>query len=297
MQNKITATKMLIFLPDNNDQHTVIYLFVCPFIIYFPRLTQIPPQNCTTVRPLLAIGQLGGCCENICHSSFNEAPCWPSCAKWRGVFLCVISTWTRCNTDISLERGEVQFPRICVWMRLSVMSQTQPHWLLETPCCTTLSASWMQDIVKMQFEVTCEAEWYTKPRHCELAPRRPPGWSEHLVTELIIYSFINDKVITVLRSCTLCKVALYGASEVFVVLKLRLFQTGPWSCHGIAPFLTVFVFQIYFNEAYYSSWSLHKVSKKSTTTPSSRRSHSFPPSYSACLQVKYIYKLLQCLLP
>lgn len=172
-----------------------------------------------------------------------------------------------------------------------------PYWLLETPCCTTLSASWMQDIVKMQFEVTCEAEWYTRPRHCELAPWRPPGWSEHLVTELIIYSFINDKVITVLRSCTLCKVTLYGASEVFVVLKLRLFQTGPWSCHVIAPFLTVFVFQIYFNEAYYSSWSLHKVSKKSTTTTCSRRSHSFPPSYSACLQVKYIYKLLQCLLP
>lgn len=139
--------------------------FICLCVLssfIFPRLTQIPPQNCATVRPLFAIGQLGGCCENICHSSFNEAPCWPSCAKWRRVFLCVISTRTLCNADVSPERGEVQFPRICVWTRLSVMSQMQPRWLLETPCCTTLPAPWMQDIVKIQFEVTCEAEWYTK---------------------------------------------------------------------------------------------------------------------------------------
>lgn len=97
--------------------------FICLCVLssfIFPRLTQIPPQNCATVRPLLAIGQRGGCCENICHSSFNEAPCWPSCAKWRRVFLGVISTWTLCNADVSPEWGEVQFPRICIWTRLSV---------------------------------------------------------------------------------------------------------------------------------------------------------------------------------
>lgn len=105
---------MLVFLSDHNDQHKVIYLFVCPFIFCFPEKHKNLHKTCSSVEPLLVAGQLKGCCEkkkNAIHLLMRP-PAGPA-VQINAALFCEISIWTQTSARSGYSFNLLKFAFEC----------------------------------------------------------------------------------------------------------------------------------------------------------------------------------------